>query len=220
MNRDRRRAGVGGVLFAVSLLVGFTLFGPKGGHYSASEVEHFVAQGPAAFIVSLYLLVLSIIGLIAVTTYLSDLWVDAGRQRRVTWGASLAAGSSFLIGWGIYLAVPTSVLAGGEAIDPAITYALLSAGMVVFFGVGGMLLGIALITLATGAMAAPTWMRAFTGLAGLAALFSWAFLLATGWSPNQWLPGPFYVVVLWGLVVGIWLLVSAPRPDTPMPTDR
>ena len=220
MNRDRRRAGIGGLLFAVSLVVGFTFFGPKGGRYSAAEVANFVTQSPGVFIVSVYLLVLSIGGLIALMAYLSETWVGRRGQGRVTWGASVAAGSSFLIGWGLYLAVPMSALADGPAIDPAISYALLSAGMLVFFGVGGMLLGIALITLATGGTGAPSWIRALTGLTGLAALVTWAFLLATGWSPNQWLPGPFYVLVLWGLVIGVWLLVTSPRSDGPMTTDR
>lgn len=211
MNRDRGRAGVGGLVFAVSLVVGFTLFGPKGGHYSATEIANFVAQSATALIVSVYLLIIEIVGLMLLMAHLSDTWVGAGRQGRITWGASLAAGGSFLIGWGLYLAVPASVLAGGPATDPAITYALLNAGMLVFFGAGGILLGLALITLATGATAAPTWVRAFTGLAGLSALSSWAFLLATGWSPNQWLPAPFYLLVLWGLAIGVWLLLSSAR---------
>ena len=207
MNRDGRRAGLGGVLFAASLAVGFTLFGPKGGQYSAAEVAAFVAQGATALIVSVYLLVVSIIGLWVLTSHLADSWLGADGQGHVARGASLAAGTAFLVGWGLYLGVPASVL-GGPAIDPGITYAFISGGMLVFFGAGGMLLGIALITLATGAGSAPGWIRAFTALAGLAALSSWAFLLATGWSPNQWLPGPFYVVILWGLAIGIWLLVS------------
>ncbi|MBA3687515.1 MAG: hypothetical protein H0W81_01555 [Chloroflexi bacterium] len=212
MNRDRQRAGAGGVLFAVCLIVGFTLFGPKGGHYSATEISRFVAQSRTALIVSVYLVVISTIGLIVLMAHLSETWLGAGRQGRVVWGTSLAAAGSFMIGWGLYLAVPTSVLAGGPAIDPAISYALISGGMVVFFGIGGMLLGISLITLAKGGTAAPTWVRAFTGLTGLAAISSWAFLVATGWSPNQWLPAPFYVVVLWGLVVGAWLFLFPTSP--------
>lgn len=208
VNREGRGAGLGGVLFAASLAVGFTLFGPKGGQYSAAEVAAFVAQGATALIVSVYLVVVSIIGLWVLTSHLADSWLGADGQGRVARGAGLAAGTSFLVGWGLYLAVPASVLGGGPAIEPGITYAFTSAGMLVYFGAGGMLLGIAQITLATGAGSAPGWIRAFTGLAGLAALSSWAFLLATGWSPNQWLPGPFYVVILWSLVVGIWLLVS------------
>lgn len=123
-------------------------------------------------------------------SHLADRWLGPDRQGRVARAASLAAGTSFLVGWGLYLAVPASVLGGGPAIEPGITHAFTGAGMLVFFGAGGMLLGIALITLATGAGSAPGWIRAFTGLTGLAALSSWAFLLATGRSPNQWLPGP------------------------------
>ena len=46
MRRGRRLAGGGGILFAAAFAVGFTLFGPKGGHYWAEEVDRFVAQGP------------------------------------------------------------------------------------------------------------------------------------------------------------------------------
>jgi hypothetical protein len=47
-----------------------------------------------------------------------------------------------------------------------------------------------------------------SGLAGLSALLSWAFMLTANWSPNQWLPVPFYVVILWAFVIGFWLVVS------------
>lgn len=80
VNRDRQRAGAGAVLFAVCVIVGFTLFGPKDGHYSATEISR-------------------------------------------------------------------------------------------------------------------------------------PFLVATGWSPNQWLPAPFYLVVLWGLVVGVWLFLFPAMPS-------
>lgn len=77
---------------------------------------------------------------------------------------------------------------------------------------GGILLGIALLTLAIGGNAAPMRVRAFSGLAGTSALSSWAFLLLSKWSANQWLPVSFYVVLLWALVIGVWLLVSSSRP--------
>jgi hypothetical protein len=86
VNRDGPRAGLGGVLFAASLAVGFTLFGPKGGQYSAAEVTAFVAQGATALIVSVYLIVVSIIGLWRLTSHLADSWLDADRQGRVARG--------------------------------------------------------------------------------------------------------------------------------------
>jgi uncharacterized membrane protein HdeD (DUF308 family) len=48
-------------------------------------------------------------------------------------------------------------------------------------------------------------MRAFTGIVGLLALASIAFF-------------PFWAVFLWGLVIGIWLLVSSPRQAPPATT--
>ena len=189
------------------MAVGFTFFGPRGGFYAASAVTAFVGQSPINIIVSVYLFAVSILGLIVLMGYLSGF---RGGLDRVTWGASLLAAGSFMIGWGLYFAPSISVLSGGPAIDPAISYAFTSAGLVILFGVGSLLLGIALITVAIGGRSAPIWVRAFSGLTGVSAFFSWAFILASHWSPNQWLPVPFYVVVLWGIVIGVWLLVSSP----------
>src|SRR5205807_8984993 len=58
----------------------------------------------------------------------------------------------------------TSVMSGGPAIDPGFTYAFTNAGLVVLFGVGAVLLGIALLTLAIAGRAAPTWVRALNAL--------------------------------------------------------
>jgi hypothetical protein len=215
MKRDRSLAGVGGIAFAVSLVAGLETGGPKGGHYSAGEIANFVDQSSTSLIVSVCLFAVSIFGLLVLMAYLSETSGGAGRQSRLAWGTSVAAGASFLIGWGLYLAPPTAMSAGGPAIDPAISYALISAGLGVLYGVGGMLLGIALVSVAIGAIPAPMWVRGFTGVAGFSALVSWAFLLASSWSPNQWLPVPFYVVVLWSLVMGVWLLISSPAPAAP-----
>jgi len=209
---QRRLAGVGGIAFAVSLVIGFTLFGPKGGRYSAAEIASFLAQTSFSFIISIGLFVISVTGLTVLMAYLSDASFGAGRLGRVSWATTLVAAASFLIGWGLYLAPASSISSGGPALDPGVTYTFLNAGMVVLFGVGGIALGIALVTLAAGGRAAPMWVRALTGLAGISALLTWAFLVAFGRSPNQWLPGPFYVVILWGLVMGVWLLVSSARP--------
>lgn len=215
MTRDRRVAGVGGIAFAVSLVAGFSLFGPNGGHYAATAIAAFVGQSATSFIVAVYLFVASAIGLIALMAYLCQTSFGADRRDRIAWGASLLAVATFLVGWGLYVAPSTSVMAGGPAIDPAISHTFISAGFVLLFGVGGIMLGIALVTVAVGGRATPMWFRSISGLTGLFALLSWAFVLATRWSPNQWLPVPFYLVVLWGFVTGVWLLASAPTADAP-----
>jgi hypothetical protein len=173
----------------VALVAGFSLFGPNGGHYAAAAIASFVAPSATSFIVAVYLF------------------------DRIAWGASLLAAAAFLLGWSLYLVPSTSVMAGGPAVDPAISHMFISAGFVILFGVGGILLGIALVTVAFGGRAMPMWFRSFSGLTGIFALLSWAFVLATRWSPNQWMPVPFYLVLLWGLVTGVWLLASAPTGD-------
>jgi len=211
MPSGRHLAGGGGIVFAASLTVGFTLFGPKGGRYSADEVAAFVGQTGTSLIASVYLVAASLIGLIVLMAYLSET-MGAGTYRQISWAASVLAAGSFLIGWCLYLTPSTAVLAGGPAPDAALSHAIITAGFVLVFGASGILLGIALITFAIGGGVTAAWARAFSGLAGLAAFLSWAFILALRWSPNQWLPAPFYVVVLWGLVMGVWLIVS-PNPD-------
>jgi hypothetical protein len=208
MGQGRRIAGVGGIVFAVALVAGFTLYGPKGGQYSAAEIAAFVAQSSSGLAVSAVLFGVSIIGLLLMLAYLSGTSVEEGPYRRMAWGMSVAAGASILIGWGLYLAPPIAAHSGGPAIDPGISYAVIGAGFAVLFGVGGMLLGITLVSIAIGGSAAPTWVRGFSGLAGLSGLLSWPFLLASSWSPNQWLPVPFYLVILWAFVIGLWLLFS------------
>jgi hypothetical protein len=214
MRNARRVAGFGGVAFAVCLVAGFTFFGPRGGFYSAAGVSNFVAQNPTNIVVSFYLFAVSITALVVLMAYLSETYLGRSPRVRVAWGTSLLAAASMLIGWALYFAPSTAVISGGPAIDSATRYTFLNAGFVVLFGAGGMFLGVALLALAIGGNVAPTWVRALSALAGLSALFSWAFLLLSHWSPNQWLPVPFYVVLLWALVTGVWLLLSSPRPTS------
>ena len=213
MNPDRRVAGFGAIAFAVALVVGFSLFGPKGGAYAAAEVAAFLEQPPLNFVASIGLIFISSIGLMTVMSYLSEISFGADRNRRVTWAATVVSIAAFLIGWGLYLAPASSLGSGGPTLDPGLSYAFLSAGMAVVFGVGGAALGIALLTLALGGRALPMWVRGAAALAGLAGLLTWVFLAAVAWSPNQWLPGPFYLVILWGLVIGVWLLIPSSRTD-------
>ena len=211
MRTTRSRAGAGGIVFAAAFMVGFTLFGPKSGHYSADEVAAFLAQGSAALATSIGFVAVASAGLIALMADLSESSFGNGRRGRVTWATSLLAAASMVIGWALYLAPAGAIGSGGPAIDPGVSYALLNAGMQVLFGVGGFMLGLAMLALAVGGQTLPNWLRGFTGLAGLSALATWPFLVAINWSPNQWLPGPSYLVILWSLVTGIWLLIGTPK---------
>lgn len=220
ISKDRRLAGVGGIAFSVGLALGFSPFGPRGGHYAASALSSFVGQSSTNVIVSIYLFALSTIGLVVLMAYLSETCFVPGRYRRIGWGTSLLAAASLLTGWSLYFAPYTAALSGGPGVDPAIVYTFVNAGLIVLFGVGGILVGIPLVLLALRARKTPMWVRAFSGLVGLSAFMSWAFILASRWSANEWLPVTYYPVVLWGLAIGVWLLVSTPPPDEPPPVLR
>ena len=207
MGNDRRLAGIGSLVFTVLLVAAAIAANAPGGNYHANDVADFVAKGHrSSVMISLFLVAAAIVGLLVVMAYLCETSFGKGRSGRIAWGTSLFAAGSFLVGWAILITPSMSVaLGGGPSIDPAVSYTIMQAGWAVFLVVSGMMLGISFLTLAIAGTAAPTWMRAFTGIVGLLALASIAFF-------------PFWAVFLWGLVIGIWLLVSSPRQPPPATT--
>ena len=203
MKRDRRLAGIGGIVFAVLFVSGMIFGNGPGGNYHARDVADFVAKGHRSSVVASGVLVaLAVVGLLLVTAYMCETYFSKGRDGRIAWGTSLLAAASFLIGIAVLLTPSTSLfVGGGPAIDPAVSYTIMQAGYGIMFFSGGIMLGVSLLTLALGGHAAPTWVRAFSGLVGLLALFSLAFF-------------PFFGVLIWGLVIGIWLLASSPLDKT------
>jgi len=207
MGNDRRLAGIGSLVFTVLLVAAAIAANAPGGNYHANDVADFVAKGHrSSVMISLFLVAAAIVGLLVVMAYLCETSFGKGRSGRIAWGTSLFAAGSFLVGWAILITPSMSVaLGGGPSIDPAVSYTIMQAGWAVFLVVSGMMLGISFLTMAIAGTAAPAWMRAFTGIVGLLALASIAFF-------------PFWAVFLWGLVIGIWLLVSSPRQAAPATT--
>jgi hypothetical protein len=207
MGNDRRLAGIGSLVFTVLLVAAAITANAPGGNYHANDVADFVAKGHrSSVMISLFLVAAAIVGLLVVMAYLCETSFGKGRSGRIAWGTSLFAAGSFLVGWAILITPSMSVaLGGGPSIAPEVSYTIMQAGWAVFLVVSGMMLGISFLTLALLGRAAPTWMRAFTGIVGALALFSLAFF-------------PFWAVFLWGLVIGIWLLVSSPKQTMPAET--
>lgn len=200
MGNDRRLAGIGSLVFTVLLVAGAITANAPGGEYHADDVADFVAKDHRSVVIlSLFLIAAAVVGLLVVMAYLCETSFGKGRSGRIAWGTSLFAAGSFLTGWAIMITPSISLaIGGGPGIDPTVSYTIMQAGWAVFLVVSGMMLGISFLTLAIVGHEAPTWMRAFTGIVGLLALASIAFF-------------PFWAVFLWGLVIGIWLLVSSPK---------
>jgi len=199
-------AGVGSIAFSVLTIVGLALANPPGGTYKASDAVKYVAKGHhVAVFASVYVLLLAVLGLLLLLAYLRDLLSaapDGERVARIFWAMSIGAATSFAIGWAIVLgnAIAHAFGGSGVVVDPAVTYLASELGFSVVFGPAAILLGFALIAFVIGGRAlVPAWLRWSTLVAGVAGIVSLAFF-------------PAVLVLLWGIVMGIWLLVPSRAP--------
>jgi hypothetical protein len=196
-------AGIGGIAFGVLMAVAAFLGSPLGGPYDASEAASFVGSGHRlAVFVSLYLAVIAVLGLICLLARLREAIGVAGDAQPtalgIFWGTALVATTALAAGWAVSFSVPIAYAVAGDgfSIGPAEAYAIGQVGDALLFGAGGILLGIALITLFVSARRTfPAWLGWLTLIAGVLGLASPAFF-------------PFFALLIWGLIVGIWLLVS------------
>jgi hypothetical protein len=194
--------GVGGIAFGVLTVVAVVLGGAPGGNYVDSDVANYIGIGHfPTVIVTGYLAVLGVLGLICLLAYLREV-IGAESDRRMAanifWGAGLASAASFAVGWGLLSGIAVAAAEGGSgaSVPHSVTYVLSDTMINVLFGSGAILLGFALIALMLGARRSlPRWVRWVSLIAGVLALTA-----------------PFYfaapAVPLWGIVVGVWLIAT------------
>jgi hypothetical protein len=199
-------AGVGSIAFSVLTIVGLALANPPGGTYKASSSVKYVSKGHhVAVFASVYVLLLAVLGLFLLLAYLRDLLSAAPegeRLARIFWAMGIGAATSFAVGWAIVLgnAIAHAFGGSGVIVDPAVTYLASELGFSVVFGPAAILLGFALIAFVVGGRTlVPAWLRWSTLVAALAGIVSLAFF-------------PAALVLLWGIVMGIWLLVPNRGP--------
>jgi hypothetical protein len=199
-------AGIGAIAFSVLTVLGIVISMPPGGGYKESNIADYLSKGHhPVVVVGFYLGLLGILGLIYLLAHLRDA-ILAGqveaRSAAIVWGSGLAGAASFAIGWAIIVGQVIAHIEGGHDIVIAspLTYLIGEIGVVMIFGTGAMLLGFALIALGLAAKAAfPGWLRWSTVVAGVASLAGLAFF-------------PFFLLLIWGVVIGVWLL-AARRSD-------
>jgi hypothetical protein len=199
---DRRRffAGVGAIAFGILTIVAVFVENAPGGNYSVSSVTDYLAHGHrVAAIVVTQLALLGIVGLICLLAQLRDtisVGPASNRAGAVVWGTGVAAAAAFTVGWGVLGGQVVAHLEGGSPIiiPPAVTYLISEIGVVFIFGCGAALLGLALIVLMLNSRTTlPTWLRRLTLFAGLCGIAGLAYFT-------------FFLLMIWGIVIGIWLL--------------
>lgn len=199
LTRSNLISGAGGIAFGILFFVALLVAGPPGGEYSADDVANYLDDDRRArAFVALYLAIAAVAGLVALLSGLRDA-IAAGREQwtRIFWGCGLGAATAFAIGFAILVTPPLSLaIGGGEAAAPETTYLVTQVGWLVALGAGGLLLGAALIVLMleSGGVL-PAWVRWVTLAAGVLGLASTAYF-------------PFFALLLWGVIVGAWLLAS------------
>ena len=199
-------AGAGGIGFGLLTVIAIVVGGAPGGDYVEADVARYVgiAHFPTV-VVTAYLALLGVVGLICLLAYLREM-IGAQADRSLTasifWGIGLASAASFGVGWGLVsgIALAAAEGGGGATVPRPVTYVLSDTMLNVVFGSGGVLLGFALIALMLGSRGSlPNWVRWLTLVAGVLALTT-----------------PFYfsapALPLWGIVVGVWLVLARRRP--------
>lgn len=221
MRRLTLLGGIGGIAFAVLIFVAFAWGAPLGGSYHASDARNYVSSGhrTAAF-VSVYLALIGVLGLVLLLARLREAIDGASGEQNaaltIFWGLGLVSAACFAAGFVVAFSVPIAYAyaSSGESygIGPAEVYAIAQAGGSVIYGAAGVLLGFTLITLFIGGRSAlPAWLGWVTLIAGILGLASFGFF-------------PWFALLIWSLVTGIWLLaagrtgeVATARAAAPLP---
>jgi hypothetical protein len=195
-------SGVGALAFGVLPILGFMIANPPGGSYDAADIVDYVTKGhrPVVF-VSMYMLLLSGVGLALLVTRLREA-IGAGSRKTVFTVLGAAAVAAWVVGYALVIGVPAAYAFGGGdklSLAPGVVYTFAESGWAVMYGAGGTLLGCALVTFAVGRVAVPSWVRWATLVAGIAGLASLAWF-------------PFFLVYIWAIVLGCWLLVARAEP--------
>jgi hypothetical protein len=208
MRRPPTIAGVGALAFSVLSFAAVTLVNNPGGGYAESTVTDYLAASHfPVVLLGLCLGLLGVVGLLCLLSYLRELIGTGDNEQQlgnVFWGTGVASAACFAVGWGFIAGQPVAHAEAGSvlAIPPTVTHLISeTGGSVMIYGAGSMLLGLALAILFLKPAALPTWLRWLTLIAAIAAFAGLAFFT-------------FALVLLWGLVVGTWLLIADRRRQT------
>jgi hypothetical protein len=201
-------AGAGGLAFSVLTFTAFTLINSPGGGYVESTVTDYLAAAHfPVVLLGLCLGQLGVVGLLFLLSYFRErmrIGADDQLLGGAFWGTGVASAACFAVGFGFVAGQPVAHAEAGSvlAIPPTVTHLLSeTGGSVMIFGSGAMLLGLALAILFFTGKALPAWLRWMTLIAAIAGFAGLAFF-------------PFILVLLWGVVVGLWLLITHPGQPT------
>jgi len=204
-------AGVGAIAFGLLTFAAIVIGGPMGGNYAAADVANYISGGRVVIVGAIALWgLLGAAGLICLGAYLrhrADAEAAGSIWPQVMWGLTLGSAICFAVSWGIFVSQPIGNNEAGTNLNvpPTIIYSIGIAGDELIFESAATLLGLAMILGAvTNLPRLPGWLRWITLAVGILAITSLAFF-------------PFFLILLWAIVMGIWLLAGGRRPAAASP---
>jgi hypothetical protein len=206
--RNAEVAGVGAILFGVLSFAGLIITNWPGRGYNESDARRFVDPANLTSpLISTLLGLVAVVGLVCLFAYFRQLAEDSSFSSlipQIVWGIGLAAAATFAVGWGLVSAQPLAHAEAGVdlGVSPKLTYMISEATSAIIFGPAPMLVGLALVVFALASgRALPGWLRWATLVVGVIAVASLAFF-------------PWFVLLLWSVVIGVWLLITARRSSS------
>jgi hypothetical protein len=203
LRRGRLIPGLGGIAFGALTVVGVFLENAPGGNYDAANQLTYVAPGHRLqVVIAVHLHLLAVFGLLALLAHLRQSAASSHADPRsgdLFWSTGLVAAACFAAGLIVSAALPIAMLGRSVDISPPVIYSVVQVGGSLTLAGGGILLGLSLITLALIApQMFPPWLRWSTLVSGIVGLASNFFV-------------PFFVLLLWAIVAGAWLLLAPQR---------
>jgi hypothetical protein len=203
MEHSRRAAGAGILVFSAATLAAMIVGNAPGGDFRAAQVTAFVARSHAgAAWTAGYLGIVGALGLL--------LFIDRMRERIASpsaasmfAGLGIAATGAAAVGWTMIAGISVAHVEGGSWIRIAAPIVNLVSEMSVLVALcaPACLAGTALLILVARAEL-PGWLRAFTAVAAVCAIVAPLFF-------------PLFLYLLWGLIFGLWSLVTSRREVAP-----
>jgi hypothetical protein len=204
MQNSRRTAGLALLIFTLGTLAAFTMTKAPAGSYDPAAIHSYLAANSRVSIIAGGFV--GLIAALALLVYLGTLRAELppGRARDLVWGAGVAAAATAGVGWATATALPVAVAQGGSSVNlpPSIVYMMSIVAVLMVYGPAMFFTGVALVVSARQLPVAPGWWRGLTYAGGACAILSAAFF-------------PFYLFVVWGVIIGVWSLATGGRSVTP-----
>ena len=196
MQTSRRIAGLGLLTYALATPVAFMAGGAPGGGYSDSMVRNYISSGH--WLLAFFFCYIGAAGALGLFVFGARWHGAVGANRDLLRDLALAGGVISMVGWFIDGGVVVSMAEGGHAVQAGVphpvVYTLTETGNLLAVCAPALFMGVAAILMAVRSPM-PTWMKAFSVIAGVCGILAPLFFT-------------YGLYVLWTVVFSGWLLAG------------